>query len=115
MIMECMAILILLGIMAGYFYLGRKPAHAVLTLSLMIVPFFHLFSGRISRMIVRLDAVSNEMFVQICVHVAALMISCILVGGFARNIRSRKVRWTWTSTSFIFIFCITAVLLHAVI
>ena len=115
MIMECLAILILLGMMSCYFFLGRKPAPAVLTLSLAIVPFFHLFSSRIANMIVRLDAVSNVMFVQICVRLAGLMISCILVGGFSRNIRSRKVRWTWIITSFIFIFCITAVLLHAVI
>jgi len=115
MITECWAIIILIGMMAGYFYLSRKPAFAVMTLSLALVPFVHLFSFRIANMLVRFDAISNAMFVQICVHVVGLMISCFLVGGFSRNIRSKYGRWSWMVMCFIFIFCITAVLLHAVI
>lgn len=115
MIMECWAIIVLIFIMAGLIYRSRKNALAIMVLPLAIVPFSHLCSGPIAKMVVQLDAVSNDLFVRICVHVVGLIITCVLVGGLARNIPSPKAQKAFIVTCAIFTFCITAVLIHAIL
>lgn len=113
--MECWAIIILIVLMAGIFLRGRKSTLAVMTLPLAIVPFAHLCSGPIAKVIVQLDAVSNELFVCICVHVIGLIVTCVLVGGLARNLSNPRACRAYIITSAIFTFCITAVLIHAIL
>ena len=115
MVTECWAIIILIVVMAGVFYRGRKPAYAVMSLPLAIVPLSHLFSFPLARMIVRLDTVSNEMFVRICIHVLGLIVTCFLVGGLSRNLPTRRARRAFMVISGIFTFCITAVLIYSIL
>lgn len=91
MVVECWAIVAVL-VMMSYMFWSRGMAHVTLTIiPLYLLPIVHLLSGPIARTLNSMDPFAQDM-IRSGMDVAAVAISCLLVGILARAIPSSKQR-----------------------
>lgn len=91
MIGECWAIIAVVLITAYTFVRAHKNSSAGATLPLMIVPFVHILSGGLTRLLlgfIHLPAV----YLTMAINTAGLVVACLLIGGISRCITSKAIR-----------------------
>ena len=109
MIIECFAIILLiLAISMLYFRTGKKET-GISIFPLLTVPVAHIISFMLSKRIAGLINAETAT-VAIVIHIAALVISAILIGIFADNY-DKKYRKLYLAIAGAFCFVLSCILI----
>lgn len=115
MLMESWAIILLILVMAGVFFRGRKLNYAVMTLPLGMVPVARILSGPIAAALRGMGVPVSVPFLRCGVIFIGLAATCITVWGLSKNAPSLRARRGYIIVSYLFSICIAWVLMGDVL
>ena len=98
MLFACWAIVIVLLAMLVVFMRAKKKEYALAVLPLTLVPFAHIVSGVIARLVDPLVFLSYTE-IRVLIDLTAALFSCLLLGFSSRGIEEKRSRRLFT------IFC----------
>lgn len=84
MVVECLAIIAVILLVIFVFLRSRKPGYALLTLPLVIVPFFHCIGQLFGVALANSWGLPFQALV-VAIDVAALAISCAIIAALVQN------------------------------
>lgn len=115
MLMESWAIILLILVMAGVFFRGRKINYAVMTLPLGMVPVARILSGPIAAAFRSMGVSVAVPFLRCGVIFIGLIVTCITVWGLSKNAPSLRSRRGYIIVCCLFSICIAWVLMGDVL
>lgn len=111
MIFECCAIILIILVMTVIISReGQKNGWIAGILPLVIVPFGHIIGSFVGAYIGKILGISFST-VHICIDLAALVTTCLLIGGISLQIKRRKKRFAYLITCGLYTVLITCVLI----
>ena len=111
MLFACWAIVIVLLAMVVVFMRAKKKEYALAVLPLTLVPFAHIVSGVIARLIDPLIPL-NFIELRVLIDLTAALFSCLLLGFSSRGITEKRSRRLFTIFCAGFTILLTWVLIY---
>jgi len=111
MIVECCAIILIIVVMAVIVSReGRKSGWIVGILPLIIVPLGHIIGVFLDSHIANIFGLT-AVTAHIAVDLAALVITCLIIGGISLQIKRRRKRYAYLVTCGLYSVLLTCVLI----
>jgi len=110
--MECVAILLLIGIMIFSFLRARRYSFAIAISPLTAVPAMHLMGFILSKHISNLFSHLSTTDIHVGIDILAAVLCCLLLGIFSHYFTSKKTRSTFLVLSSVFELLLTWVLIY---
>lgn len=104
MIVECVAIILVILTIGVVFLRTKRKDYALSVLPLLIVPTIHILTSdlKIAKCIALLFSTDTYIMV-ICIDIISLVLSCIMIGLFSQNFKSKTARHSYTIISAVFL------------
>lgn len=110
-ILECLVIIIILGIAAYMFIRGRRKVWAGSVLPLMLVPFLNIIYAPINKKI-RIHNVADSYYVRTALYAVAFIVVCVWVVKWTRKLPSGKSKYAYSIMAILFTFLLILIFLR---
>lgn len=110
MLVECVAIVLVILLMAFSFLRAKRKDYAFTTLPLLVLPLMHIFSMLLAKPLHGMFSLDAGGII-VAIDATALVASCIILGAVSHRISSKKARSVYLTICGIFVVVLTWVLI----